>query len=117
MPTKRSSVVKFVASLVACGCLLGVSAANAATFGQSKAPREDSERQSKLPGEAARPHMRPMAGPAHQTSLKSFLQSLQKDGVGYCESGCCYASGCDSVSCSDVSCSATCGDSFASYTC
>ena len=111
MRTKRSSVFKFVASLVAGGYLLGVSAAGAATLNQSSGSREEP---SKAPGASSRLLRRPAVGPNHQNDLQNFLRAL---GSGYCESSCCWASGCDSVSCSDTSCSATCGNSVASYTC
>jgi hypothetical protein len=89
------SIFKFVASLAICGCLLGASAAGAATNRMQK-------------------NQKPVAG---STKDQSFLRSLAAAGQGYCQSSCCWASGCDSVSCSDTSCSATCGSSVAVYYC
>ena len=114
MRTKRSSMFKFVTSLAVCGFLLGVSTAGAITSSQRQ--REEPGSQSKAPSEIPRKHIQPAAGPV-KGGLQSFLRSLAADGSGYCQSSCCWASGCDSVSCSSSSCSATCGDSFAFYSC
>jgi hypothetical protein len=111
MLTRGSWAVKFLAPMLVCGFLLGVSTAGAA----ASAPNQ-SKNLSAVKDSSASPtlgHPRPAAGP-NEPGVEGFLRAL---GSGYCQSSCCYASGCDSVSCSDTSCSATCGGSSAVYNC
>ena len=98
---------KLMASLAVCGFLLGVSSAGAATNDQGP---------NKEVGRAHRTHSKPAAGRSHD-DLQSFLRSLSKASVPYCESDCCWAAGCDEVECTASSCYAACGDDWAYYEC